>query len=59
MNGRAEVLSVSPGEYGPPGHTRAGHFHAIITAPGRKLQPLTTQMYVCHANDTVDLQTDM
>lgn len=57
--GKAEILSVSPGKYGPPGGIRAGHFHAIITPPGRKQRSLTTQMYVCRANDPVELESDM
>ena len=52
--GIIEILTVMPGEYGPKGHERAGHFHATI-APGRcsssNLESLTTQFYVCPQND--------
>ncbi|KAJ3556639.1 hypothetical protein NM688_g1914 [Phlebia brevispora] len=57
--GKAEVLTVTPGAYGPAGQIRAGHFHVIITPPGRKSQQLITQMYVCRANDPTELQTDI
>ena len=58
-DGKAEVLTVAPGKYGPPEHLRAGHFHAILTPPSRKYRQLTTQMYVCRANDPAELDTDL
>lgn len=61
-NGYAEVLSVAPGFYGPPGSKRAGHFHVRIRAPpgaGGKWEELTTQMYVCGGNDENDMKSDL
>lgn len=56
-NGRFEVLSVPPGPY----LGRAGHFHYIITpAPSdrNKYEDLTTQSYVCTANNTDEMNHD-
>ncbi|TCD62588.1 hypothetical protein EIP91_006662 [Steccherinum ochraceum] len=58
--GVAEVLTVAPGEYGPKGYVRAGHFHVMI-GPGDanpELEHLTTQMYVCPGNDATAMDTD-
>ena len=59
--GIAEVITVAPGEYGPKGYQRAGHFHVII-GPGAanpEFEYLTTQMYVCPNNDTANMGTDL
>lgn len=59
--GVVEVLTVAPGEYGPEGYWRAGHFHVII-GPGEmnpELESLTTQLYVCPRNDTSGMNTDL
>lgn len=59
-NGRVEVLTVAPGKYGPPGYKRAGHFHLIVSEnEQRKWEPLTTQLYVCKANDTKEMGSDL
>lgn len=60
-DGVVEILTVAPGEYGPQGHKRAGHFHAIIS-PGEthsEYERLTTQMYVCPNNDSNGMNTDL
>ncbi|KAH8088989.1 aromatic compound dioxygenase [Cristinia sonorae] len=60
VRGVVEVLTVAPGEYGPQGYQRAGHFHVII-GPGpeaKSLEPLTTQLYVCPDNDANKMGTD-
>ncbi|TCD62589.1 hypothetical protein EIP91_006663 [Steccherinum ochraceum] len=60
-DGVAEVLTVAPGEYGPKGYARAGHFHVII-GPGDakpELVHLTTQIYVCENNDASAMNTDI
>jgi protocatechuate 3,4-dioxygenase beta subunit len=57
-NGFFEVLSVTPGGY----LGRAGHFHIIITPgpeDGMKYEPLTTQAYVCTANNKYEMNTDL
>ena len=61
-NGYAEVLTIAPGFYGPPGSRRAGHFHVRIRAPPGaqgKWEELTTQMYVCPGNDEEILKSDL
>ncbi|KAI0774690.1 Intradiol ring-cleavage dioxygenase [Trametes elegans] len=59
FHGRVEVLSVRPGDYG---HEiigrRAGHIHLIISDPSGKHKQLTTQAYVCPANDVGHMHTD-
>lgn len=59
--GVVEVLTVAPGEYGPQGHKRAGHFHVILTSGPENLglETLTTQMYVCPNNDPKAMGTDL
>jgi len=63
-DGSFQVLSVTPGPYGPKGKLRAGHFHLVITPPaqasanGKRYQELTTQGYVCRANNPSWLHSD-
>jgi len=52
-----EVISVKPGPY----LGRAGHFHYIITpsaSDSAKYEQMTTQSYVCTANDKNEMNTD-
>ncbi|KAH8088979.1 aromatic compound dioxygenase [Cristinia sonorae] len=60
--GTVEVLTVAPGEYGPNGYKRAGHFHVKISgsgaAAGMKWETLTTQLYVCPGNDPRMMDSD-
>ena len=58
-NGDVEVLTVTPGKYGPEEHKRAGHFHFILKAPSGKYKSLTSQMYVCRANDPKEMNSDL
>lgn len=58
--GRAEILTVRPGDYGAPLlGKRAGHLHLMVTGVQGKHAPLTTQVYVCPANDTEHLRIDL
>ena len=57
--GDVEVLTVTPGTYGPEENVRAGHFHAIISDPTRTWRSLTTQMYVCRGNDVEEMKPDL
>jgi len=55
--GYFEVLTITPGYY----LGRTGHFHYIITPSGydsSKYHKITTQSYVCKANNHEDLKTD-
>lgn len=61
--GYAEVLTVVPAPYGAGSIMRAGHFHLWVHAPAvQSGQPayddLTTQIYVCNANDVQLLKSD-
>ncbi|PSS37405.1 hypothetical protein PHLCEN_2v741 [Hermanssonia centrifuga] len=56
--GQIQILTVIPGKYGPAGHLRAGHFHLIIRDKENKWQQLTSQLYVCQANDGAELGSD-
>ncbi|THH29683.1 hypothetical protein EUX98_g4494 [Antrodiella citrinella] len=59
-HGVMEVLTVAPGEYGPRGYERAGHYHVIL-GPGETnpdLEMLTTQLYLCPNNDPKGMETD-
>lgn len=63
-NGVAEVISVAPGAYGLGDALRAGHFHVKIYPPqagkgAAALDELTTQIYVCRANDAAILKSDL
>ena len=60
-DGIAEVISVAPGVYGALGGVRAGHFHVKIYPPKSMpdLSELTTQIYVCEANDVKPLKADL
>jgi hypothetical protein len=56
--GYFEVLSVTPGAY----LGRAGHFHYIVTPPtsdSNKYEEMTTQSYICIANDKKGMDTDL
>ncbi len=57
--GQIQILTVIPGKYGPAGHLRAGHFHLIIRDKENKWQQLTSQLYVCQANDGAELGSDL
>ena len=62
--GYAEVLTVTPGVYGIPGAMRAAHFHLWVHAPSAQpgkpaFDDLTTQLYICDANDTKLLDNDL
>jgi len=53
--GRFEILTVPPGEYGG----RAAHFHYIITPPDNsRLSDLTTQSYVCPKNNPISMDAE-
>ncbi|KAH8118137.1 aromatic compound dioxygenase [Phellopilus nigrolimitatus] len=63
-DGCAEVLTVVPGMYGSPHFRRAGHFHVWVHAPTKRegdiaWDDLTTQLYVCEANDSHALESDI
>ena len=58
-NGTIEVLTVVPGDYGPRSVLRAGHFHIILKDGEGKYESLTTQLYVCKANNTLDMRHDL
>lgn len=62
--GYAEVLTVAPGAYGPAANLRAGHCHVWLHAPPassgkQSCDDLTTQLYVCDANDSKKMETDL
>ncbi|KAI0685485.1 aromatic compound dioxygenase [Cytidiella melzeri] len=57
-HGDVEILSIIPGKYGPEKYIRAGHFHFIVSDPANKHRPLTTQQYVCRANDSAEMDAD-
>ncbi|EKM58204.1 uncharacterized protein PHACADRAFT_207038 [Phanerochaete carnosa HHB-10118-sp] len=50
-DGSVEVLTVAPGDYGGGLGVRAGHFHMKLHDGARRYERLTTQLYVCRAND--------
>ena len=56
--GRADILTVAPGEYGSLNLNRAGHFHLAIDG-GSKNELLTTQFYVCPANNKDHMKSDL
>ncbi|KAI0650900.1 Intradiol ring-cleavage dioxygenase [Trametes meyenii] len=58
-HGRAEVLSVRPGDYGSDliGR-RAGHIHLIISGDAGRHRPMTTQAYVCPGNRASHMEID-
>lgn len=56
--GRIEILTVAPGEYGPLNLNRAGHFHLTMDG-GSEHEMLTTQLYVCPANDKEHMKIDL
>ena len=63
-NGYAEVLTVAPSPYGVGPAKRAAHFHVWIHAPSAQpgqtaYDDLTTQMYVCDANDNEIMKSDL
>ncbi|OJT15500.1 Catechol 1,2-dioxygenase [Trametes pubescens] len=59
-HGRAEVLSVNPGEYGIPlMGKRSGHVHLNISGSAGKHRFMTTQVYVCEGNRSEGVQKDM
>lgn len=58
-NGKVEILTIIPGKYGPPKLQRAGHFHIIINDPNGRFDQLTTQVYVCHANQSSEMESDL
>ncbi|KAI5122528.1 hypothetical protein M0805_005255 [Coniferiporia weirii] len=63
-NGCAEVLSIPPGAYGPEIAKRAGHFHLCVRPSpggvvGANCDELTTQLYVCEANDSSAMSLDL
>ncbi|CDO77203.1 hypothetical protein BN946_scf184747.g16 [Trametes cinnabarina] len=59
-NGRVEVLSVRPGDYGSQllGR-RAGHIHLIVSGVKGKHRALTTQAYVCPGNKSEHMKQDI
>ncbi|KAI0355466.1 aromatic compound dioxygenase [Trametes cingulata] len=58
--GRAEVLTVRPGDYGSPlGGKRAGHVHLVVSGTKGKHRAMTTQVYVCPGNKTEHMMTDL
>lgn len=58
-NGDVEILTIAPGKYGSENQKRAGHFHFIVHDRAGKYKSLTSQLYVCRANDPTELNTDM
>lgn len=63
-HGRAEVLSIRPGDYGPPfmgGRLgkRSGHVHVDVEGVPGKHRALTTQVYVCPNNRTAHMLEDL
>ena len=64
--GNVEVLTIAPGAYGPKGHLRAAHFHMHIEPPrsakgggAYQYKSLTTQLYICPANDPSVMKPDL
>ena len=59
-HGRAEILTVRPGDYGSKMiGTRPGHMHLMVTGTKGKHAPLTSQVYVCQANEAKYLDGDL
>lgn len=58
-NGNVEVLSVVPGDYGPGGNSRTGHFHMMIQDAEGRYDHLTTQLYVCKGNNVEGMKKDL
>lgn len=59
-HGRAEVLSVNPGEYGIPFMgKRSGHVHLNVSGTAGKHRFMTTQVYVCEGNKSERVHKDM
>ena len=59
-NGRAEVLSIRPGDYGAPMlGRRAGHIHLIVSDAKGRHRAMTTHAYVCPANKSEHMLADM
>ncbi|KAJ8457438.1 hypothetical protein ONZ51_g11535 [Trametes cubensis] len=59
-NGRAEVLSIRPGDYGAPMlGRRAGHIHLIVSDAKGRHRTMTTQAYVCPANKSEHMLADI
>ena len=58
--GRAEILSVRPADYGSPllGQ-RAGHFHLMVSGAKGTHAPMTTQAYVCPGNKPAHMSTEV
>lgn len=58
-NGDVEVLTVAPGDYSAPaGGVRTGHFHMMLSDAEGRCEQLTTQVYVCQANDVRGMDKD-
>ncbi|KAI9057667.1 aromatic compound dioxygenase [Trametes sanguinea] len=59
-NGRVEVLSVRPGDYGNKllGE-RAGHVHLIVNGTKGKHRAMTTQAYICPGNRSEHMMKDV
>lgn len=58
-DGSVEVLTVSPGDYGTGAALRTGHFHMMLQDAERRCEQLTTQLYVCQANDVKGMNSDL
>lgn len=61
-DGYADVLTVPPGAYGPAFAKRSGHIHVVISPPKDKANDfdnLTSQIYICPANDSKLLESDL
>ncbi|KAL7282757.1 hypothetical protein ACG7TL_004232 [Trametes sanguinea] len=59
-NGRVEVLSVRPGDYGSKVlGERAGHVHLIVDGTQGKHRAMTTQAYVCPGNRSEHMMKDL
>ena len=58
--GHAEILTVRPADYGAPilGE-RAGHVHVKVSGVPGKHAPMTSQIYVCPANNADHLSKDL
>ncbi|KAI0638639.1 Intradiol ring-cleavage dioxygenase [Trametes polyzona] len=60
--GRVEVLSVRPGDYGAPIKAlgrRSGHVHLVVSGAKGKHRDMTTQVYVCPANKQEHMMNDL
>ncbi|KAH9854881.1 Intradiol ring-cleavage dioxygenase [Lenzites betulinus] len=58
--GRIEVLTIRPGDYGAPFMgKRSGHIHLVISGTKGKHRHMTTQAYVCPANKTTHMLQDL